>query len=141
MDSRKQQLDAGKVLWFLGDDAILPAINQVAASLDYTLLEKAVPGCDAFQVRTEQILDVWMRRRSTPVDVVIYLASDFDSEGLIWKLLKVVKNGSRIILVVKDTDLNAIEGFGHFEGDNFKLVVLGSQPLAECLTTLLSNEN
>ena len=140
----RQQLDDPKVLWFLGDVEIRSQVEAVAAALEYTLVETATENATYEDIRATQLNSVWMRRRRTPVDVIIYLAvSDYDAEGLIWRVLRVAKEGSRIILIVKPHDDRTIEAIDHFEDrEHFHLIAVDNfDDLEERLTTLLSNED
>lgn len=125
MGNRRQQLDGGKVLWFIGDAKLRAIAESVAVSIDAEILDTCTENATYEDVRTVQILNVQMRRRRTPVDVLLYLdISDYDAEGLIWAILNVVKEGSKIILVVKPANDRTVEAAEHFDSTVVKLIAV-----------------
>lgn len=140
MVNRRQQLDDGKVLWFIGDAKLRAIAESVAIAIDAEILDTCTENATYEDVRTVQLLNVQMRRRRTPVDVLLYLdVPDYDAEGLIWAIMNITKGG-KIILVVKPANDRTIEAADHFTERVILVAVDNFDGLEERLTTLLLAE-
>lgn len=112
------------MIWFIGDNAIEPAVVALAAERAETLVVSATANATPEEVWTAQKHDAHPKWKD--VTVILYLPQqDYDSEATMWQIFSKISKG-KVLYCMSPNSPFVADGLRHYETDRIIALELDS---------------